>query len=179
MLSKPAVHPSRFLCQLKCRLYNPKKIVPATINAPYSLDFCAVINAVRTTINAARTVNKNLDFCAGKCLETRAEFNATVQQQQAVLYLGFCANKQSVQQLMKAVLYLGFCADKSNPYSIKWEPYCTSVSVLTSNGCLDFLPLENSCPSQALDLLSQQSLLLIQKSEKWNPFASLMPFCLT
>ena len=57
---------SRFLCQLKCRPYNPGKIVPATINAPYSLDFWAVINDVRTTINAARTVNKNLDFCAGK-----------------------------------------------------------------------------------------------------------------
>ena len=81
VLSKPAIHPSRFLCQLKCRPYNPEKIVPATINAPYSLDFCAVINVVRTTINAARTVNKNLDFSEGKCLETRAEVDAAVQQQ--------------------------------------------------------------------------------------------------
>ena len=127
MLSKPAVHPSRFLCQLRCRPYNPGKIVPATINAPYSLDFCAVINAVRTAINAARTVNKNLDFCAGKCLETRAEFNATVQQQQAVLYLGLCANKQSVQQLMKAVLYLGFCAN------IKWLPRFSCQQEITSS----------------------------------------------
>ena len=70
-----------FCAKLNADRTTQKKFVPATINAPYSLDFCAVINAVRTAINAARTVNKNLDFSEGKCLETRAEVNAAVQQQ--------------------------------------------------------------------------------------------------
>ena len=72
---------SRFLCQLKCRPYNSEKIVPATINAPYSLDFCAVINAVRTAINAARTVNKTSISVQEKCLKNSAEVSASVQQQ--------------------------------------------------------------------------------------------------
>ena len=66
---------------------------PCQINAVNSLDFCVVFNAVCTTFNAGRTDFNDLDFCAGKYLETRAEINATVQQQQVVLYLGFCANK--------------------------------------------------------------------------------------
>ena len=72
---------SRFLCQLKCRPYNSEKIVPATINAPYSLDFCAVINVVRTAINAARTVNKTSISVQEECLENSAEVNAAVQQE--------------------------------------------------------------------------------------------------
>ena len=90
VLSKPAVHPSRFLCQLKCRPYNPEKIVPATINAPYSLDFCAVINAVRTAINAARTVNKTSISVQEECLENSAEVNAAVQQQGRTLPRFLC-----------------------------------------------------------------------------------------
>ena len=66
---------------------------PCQINAVNSLDFCAVFNDVRIAFNAGRTDFNDLDLCAGKYLETHAEINATVQQQQAVLYLGFCANK--------------------------------------------------------------------------------------
>ena len=44
------------------------------------LDFCAVINAVRTALNAARTVNKNLDFRAGKFAWNSCWINVAVQQ---------------------------------------------------------------------------------------------------
>ena len=159
VLSKPAVHPSRFLCQLKCRPYNPEKIVPATINAPYSLDFCAVINAVRTAINAARTVNKNLDFCArkmprkqcwSKCSRTAARPYST-----------------SVSVLIKAIR-TALNESRTAPRFLCWLQMAVSIFFLRKTRAL--LKLSTS---------SLSSLFSSCKNEKWNPFASLMPFCLT
>ena len=54
------------------------------------LDFCAVINDVRTAINAARTVNKTSISVQEKCLENSAEVNASVQQQGRTLPRFLC-----------------------------------------------------------------------------------------